>query len=61
LKDDVGIDGDWLMEHFSIKDGPTIGKVLQELDEWYRDEGIRDKRRYIKKTRELLQKIGRST
>ncbi len=59
LKRDLGIDGNWLLEKFgkelSISSGPLIGRVLEELDEWYRDEGIKDKRAYAKKARQLLK------
>ena len=59
LKRDLGIDGRWLLEQFGddfdIASGPVIGRVLQELDEWYRDEGIRNKKDYVKKARQLLE------
>lgn len=59
LKRDLGIDGTWLLNQFSdefdIASGPVIGNVLQELDEWYRDEGIRNKRAYVKKARQLVE------
>ena len=60
LKADLGIDGRWLLKNFgkefNLREGPLIGKVLNELDEWYRDEGIKDKKAYVKKVRQLIQK-----
>lgn len=59
LKRDLGIDGTWLInqfgDEFDVASGPVIGKVLHELDEWYRDEGVRNKKMYIAKTRQLLK------
>lgn len=59
LKRDLGIDGNWLLEQFGEKfnviSGPSIGKILTELDEWYRDEGVKDKRAYVRKARQLLE------
>jgi hypothetical protein len=59
LKRDLGIDGKWLLDQFGDKydigSGPVIGTVLSELDEWYRDEGVKDKKAYAAKARQLLQ------
>lgn len=65
LKRDLGIDGTWLIENFEREPqnipGPIIGKVLAELEEWYRDEGVRDMAAYEHKTRQLLKNyLGRS-
>ena len=60
LKRDLGIDGTWLLGHFgdefSLSRGPLIGKVLNDLDSWYRDEAVTDERRYIAKAREILKR-----
>lgn len=59
LKRDLGIDGRWLLEQFGddfdIANSPEIGKVLRELDEKYRNEGIRDKKIYAKRAQQLLK------
>lgn len=59
LKRDLGIDGRWLLKNFKKelgnKPGPAVGRVLKELDEWYRDEGVKEESLYRKKTRELLE------
>lgn len=59
LKRDVGIDGRWLIEQFGeefgFTAGPIVGKVLDELEEWYQDEGATDKHLYEIKARTLLQ------
>jgi poly(A) polymerase len=65
LKRDLGIDGKWLLDQFGDKydigSGPVIGTVLSELDEWYRDEGVKDKKAYVAKVRQLLDKAKRHT
>lgn len=59
LKRDLGIDGDWLLKHFGdefhLKSSPLIGKILSELEVWYRDEHIKNKNAYLSKTRQLLR------
>jgi poly(A) polymerase len=59
LKRDLGIDGKWLLkefgEEFNIANGPMIGKVLSKLDDWYRNEGVRDQNAYKRKARQLLK------
>lgn len=60
LKRDLGIDGYWVMEQFADNPhltGPIIGKILAVLDEWYRDEGIKDISAYIEKVKEVFNKI----
>ena len=60
LKQDVGIDGFWVMKQFKNDPrltGPIIGKILATLDEWYRDEGIKDASAYIEKAKEIFNKI----
>jgi poly(A) polymerase len=57
LKHDLGIDGTWLMKRFGARytlSGPLIGKILQDLDEWYRDEGVRDKEAYEARVYRIL-------
>lgn len=58
LKNDLGIDGSWLIKHFSqdfnLSEGPIVGKILAELEEFYRDEGQRDQKVYLKKARQIL-------
>lgn len=60
LKNDLGIDGNWLINQFKDEfgdiSGPVIGKILKKLDEWYRDEGVKNKKAYINKARQLLKK-----
>lgn len=60
LKKDLGIDGKWLLkefgEEFNISTGPAIGKVLSGLDDWYKDEGIKDPTAYVRKARQLLKR-----
>jgi len=62
LKRDLGIDGTWLLDkfgdEFNLAGSPVIGQVLRELDEWYRDEGVRDKKAYLEKARQLLRQNG---
>lgn len=58
LKRDLGIDGSWIIEQFNQEfklAGPDIGFVLSELDEWYRDKGVRAKAAYVDKARQLLE------
>ena len=60
LKQDVGIDGFWVIEQFADDPrltGPMIGKILADLDVWYRDEGIKDEISYVQKAREILDRI----
>lgn len=58
LKRDLGIDGTWLInrfgDEFKLSKGPVIGRVLHELDDWYRDEGVSDEAAYVEKARQLL-------
>jgi len=60
LKRDLGIDGHWLIrkfqKEFSELNGPIIGKILDELNDWYRDEGVKDRKAYTKKARLLIEK-----
>ncbi len=60
LKKDVGIDGDWLIDKFKDEfgdiGGPVIGKILNELDELYSNEGIKDENIYFKRARQILAK-----
>lgn len=60
LKDDLGIDGNWLVNQFKDEfgeiSGPVIGKVLSELDELYRDEGVKDVSMYLNKARQILRR-----
>lgn len=58
LKRDLGIDGNWLLGNFR-KDGqklsgPTVGNILRNLDDWYRDEGVKDMEEYARRVRQLL-------
>lgn len=59
LKHDLGIDGTWLLrlfnKEFGITGSPVVGQVLHSLDEWYRDEGVTNKKAYVGKARQLLQ------
>lgn len=58
LKRDLGIDGRWLLDTFNERyhpSGPLIGKVLAELEEWYKDQGVTDRRAYRRKARQLLE------
>ena len=61
LKRDLGIDGNWLFKEFksecAISAGPVMGKVLRELEEWYQDEGVTDKKLYIEKTQALFKEL----
>ncbi len=58
LKRDLGIDGSWLIDTFKdeygLSEGPLIGKVLEELNNWYRDEGGNDASIYEAKARTLI-------
>lgn len=60
LKLDLGIDGNWLMNQFknefSKLNGPIIGKVLNQLNKWYRDKGETNEKMYIKKAKRMIQK-----
>ncbi len=60
LKRDLGIDGNWLLaqfgQEFNLSTGPLIGEILYKLDDWYRDEGIKDTEAFETKARQLLQK-----
>ena len=60
LKRDLGIDGTWLLHTFSTESqkipGPVIGKVLTDLDSWYRNKKIRDTDAYVHKAELLLKK-----
>lgn len=59
LKRDLGIDGNWLLSHFgdefNLAGSPVIGKVLRELNDWYRDESIKNEAAYVAKARQLLR------
>ncbi|MGZ6005414.1 MAG: CCA tRNA nucleotidyltransferase [Candidatus Saccharimonadales bacterium] len=63
LKRDLGIDGNWLTKNFGDelkhRDGKAIGKVLETLDEAYRDEGITDEEFYFEKAKELIKQFSR--
>lgn len=57
LKRDLGIDGNWVIKNFGKEfhlTGPVIGKVLEELDTYYRDEGSKNEKTYKTKARLLL-------
>ncbi len=60
LKRDLGIDGKWLLKEFgkefNISSGPSIGEVLSTLEDWYKDEGIKDPEAYKRKARHLLKR-----
>lgn len=60
LKKDLSIDGDWLLnnfkDEFNLSPGPIIGQVLEELNDWYKDEGVKDQQSYVAKARSLLKK-----
>lgn len=52
LKDDLGIDGAWVMREFGVKEGPELGKIMHELNEAYLDHKISsqaDAKKLIKK------------
>lgn len=63
IKRDLGVDGNWLKDYFQ-KDfelsGPAIGYVLRRLDEWYRDQGVKNRNQYILKARRLLTEYTRA-
>ncbi len=42
LKQDLGIDGAWLMREFKLGNGPELGAVLAKLNEAYLDGEIKD-------------------
>lgn len=58
LKRDLGIDGNWLIDNFGAQlpadNSHLIGVILSELDEIYRNQGIKDKSFYYQKARQLL-------
>lgn len=54
LKRDVGIDGNWLMAEIGLAPGPMLGRLLAELNDWYRDEGVTDPAAYRRRASELL-------
>lgn len=58
LKRDVGIDGAWLLRtfegEFALRGNPAIGRVLEDLDTWYRDTGTTNKDAYAARARTLL-------
>jgi hypothetical protein len=64
LKRDLGIDGNWLINEFkpefNISAGPIIGKVLSELDNWHKDEGVQDPEAYKRKARQLFRRYTNS-
>lgn len=59
LKRDLGIDGDWLLNNFGekyqLKEGPELGRILDELREWYLDEGVKDVSAYKQKAESLIK------
>lgn len=58
LKYDLGIDGHWLREKFGDQfelTGQLTGKVLNELNDIYRDEGLQDPEYYFYEARRLLR------
>ncbi len=59
LKRDLGIDGHWLIRRFGrefqLGEGPVVGRVLAELDEWYQDEGVQNPEAYEARARRLLE------
>lgn len=59
LKHDLGIDGDWLLKQlgkeFGLKPGPALGRVLQALEEWYRDTGNQNLEAYLARARRILR------
>jgi poly(A) polymerase len=59
LKQDLGIDGHWLLKEFAreaqIQEGPLIGDILRYLEEWYLDTGVKDPRAYKRKARQLIE------
>ena len=40
LKNDLGIDGNWLKKEFNIENGEQIGQILEELRLLYHDGKI---------------------
>ena len=54
LKDDLGIDGDWLKKEFSIESGPQMGKILKELKEKHLDGEIESQAEARKLIKSLL-------
>lgn len=58
LKRDLGIDGHWLLDRLSdllsVRDGPLIGYLLEELGSWYSDRGVRRPEAYERRARRLV-------
>lgn len=54
LKDDLGVDGDWVMQEFTIEQGPKLGEIMDELHEAYLDHKISSKSDAKKLVKELL-------
>lgn len=59
LKQDLGIDGNWLLSLFgdelALQPGRLIGKVLRDLEEVYQDKGIKDKSFYQRRAKRLIK------
>lgn len=44
LKNDLGIDGDWIMRHFDIKPGKKLGEILNKVNDAYIDGDVIDEK-----------------
>lgn len=58
LKRDVGIDGHWLLRKFGHDKrltGLMMKRILQDLNEWYVDEGMTDEAAYERRVKRYLQ------
>lgn len=53
LKQDLGIDGHWLMSNFDIKSPPEVGRILTELEQAYLNHEVHT----TKEARHLAQKL----
>lgn len=52
LKDDLGIDGAWVMQESGVAEGPKLGEIMTELQEAYLDHKITSKadaKKFIRK------------
>lgn len=57
LKGDLGIDGHWLRRKFGHDtrlSGPMMRMILQDLNDWYHDEGVTDELAYEQRVVRLL-------
>lgn len=60
LKRDLGIDGHWVIKNFGQEynlSGQTIGKVLEELDDYYRDHADKNEQTYLSKAQNTLKQL----